>query len=81
MGGWEDHLIEEYGLKYALVVMSMKEAFDLNLEIDIDESHAMFPGPSFGQLLHGTQPAGSEASKALSILKATGEYHGYSRRK
>lgn len=81
VGGTEDHLIDEYKLKYAMVVMSLQQALDLKLEIDIDERHAMFSGPPFGQLLHGTQPAGSEASKALSILKATGEYHGYSRRK
>ena len=69
-----------YGLKEARVVFSESEAAELGLAIDHDDSHAVENnGQSFALLLHGTQPAGSEASKALQALKASGTKFSYSR--
>ena len=73
-GGREDHLIDAHGLRSARVVFSEDES--PGLEIDHDDSHAMRHGPDFALLIHGPQPAGSEASKAISALRAQGEY-GY----
>ena len=68
-GGKHDHLIDKHKLKSATVVFSHEQAKQLNLELDHDDSHAYKPGPSFGQLIHGSQPKGSEASKAITKLK------------
>lgn len=78
-GGTHDHLIEQERLRSARVVFSEHEAAALGLEIDHDDSHAMQPGPSFALLIHGAQPAGSEAAKAITALRAQGEY-GYGER-
>jgi hypothetical protein len=75
-GGTHDHFIEQHGLRYARVVYSEAEAEDLGLEIDHDDSHATRHGPSFSLLIHGTQPQGSLAAKAVSELRAQGEF-GY----
>lgn len=75
-GGKHDHLITTHNLKSAQVVYSELEAEKKGLEIDNDDSHAYKRGPSFAQLIHGTQPAGSEASKALTLLKLSG-WTGY----
>ncbi len=72
-GGKYDNLIEEQMLKEAVVVYSEQEAIDKGLEIDHDDSHAAFGTESFALLLHGTQPKGSVASKALSALRAAGK--------
>ena len=58
------------------MVFSEAEAASLGLEIDHDDSHAMRPGPSFALLLHGVQPRGTAAGRALSVLRQQGEY-GY----
>lgn len=71
-GGSDDHLIDAHGLRSALVVYSDA----LGLEIDHDDSHAMQHGPDFALLIHGTQPAGTEAAKAVASLRAQGEF-GY----
>lgn len=71
-GGKKDTLISEYGLREAVVVFSEGEAERKGLEIDNDDSHAARPdlkGNSFGLLIHGTQPKGTEAAVALSALK------------
>lgn len=78
-GGTHNHLIAEHGLRYARVVFSEAEAAALGLPLDHDDSHAMRPGPSFALLLHGTQPPGSPAAKALSALWASGQF-GYGER-
>ena len=73
-GGKLDHLIEEHGLREARVVLSPDECSDLG-PIDDDDSHAANPATrndSFRLLIHGTQPPGSDASKALQILKKEG---------
>jgi hypothetical protein len=83
-GGRDDHLIDEHGLKEAVVVYTEKQAEDLGLEIDHDDSHAANPSlrdESFALLIHGTQPKGSEASEALKVLKREGTKHSYSRKK
>jgi len=77
-GGRFDHLIDEHDLKSAEVIYSLEEAERKGLELDHDDSHAYLPGRSFGQLIHGTQPAGSDASKALSNLNKNHGYTGYS---
>jgi hypothetical protein len=79
-GGSEDSLIAEHDLRYAKVVFSEDEAKTEGLPIDHDDSHAMVNGPSFALLIHGTQPKGSEAGKALAKLRKQGK-GGYSRKR
>ena len=70
-GGDLDHMIEEHGLREALVVLSAKESEHVG-EIDHTDIHAADPArrnESFRLLIHGSQPAGSDAAKALQILK------------
>lgn len=71
LGGTHDHLIGENGLRYAQVVFTEQEAKDLGFEIDHDDSHAIKGTKSFALLLHGTQPPGTEASKAWQVIKKT----------
>jgi len=68
-GGKHDKLIDLHNLKCATVVYSHEQAAHLNLELDHDDSHAYKPTGSFAQLIHGTQPKGSSASKAISKLR------------
>jgi hypothetical protein len=75
-GGTHDHLIEQHGLRSARVVLSEDEAHALGLPIDHDDSCAMQHGRDFALLIHGTQPASSEAAKAVAILRSQGEF-GY----
>jgi hypothetical protein len=79
VGGTHDHLIAEYGLRAAKVVFTEQEAVDLGLPLDHDDTHAMTPGGEFALLVHGAQPAGSEAAKALARLRQSGEF-GYGER-
>ena len=76
-GGKYDDMIDLHGWKEALVVYSEQEAIDKGLEIDHDDTHAAFGKDNFALLIHGTQPAGSAASKALSLLRKQGK-GGYS---
>jgi len=76
-GGRDDHLIATKGLRSATVVFSEAEADRLGAEIDHDDSHAARPSlrdQSFALLIHGTQPAGTEAATALRELKGKGSY-------
>lgn len=73
-GGKYDNLIEDLNLREARVVFSESEAASLRLAIDHDDSHAATRGGSFALLIHGTQPAGSDASAALAQLKGKGSY-------
>jgi len=77
-GGTDDELIDRIGLKESVVVGSPEQAESEGLEIDHDDSHALFGQESFGLLIHGTQPKGTESAKALSALKARGIDSGYS---
>lgn len=81
-GGTHDKLIKICGFREAVVVFSEKEAFDLGLEIDHDDSHAARPSlrkNNFALLIHGTQPAGTPAAAALRELRKAGVKHSYSR--
>ena len=76
-GGRDDHMIDEFSLRSAKVVFSETEADSLGLAIDHDDSHAANPAwrdDSFALLIHGTQPAGSDAATALKQLKGKGSY-------
>src|SRR5262249_23848789 len=79
-GGRDDHLIERYGLRSARVVFSEEEAADLGLALDHDDRLAMAHGDDFALLLHGTQPKGSPAAKAVRALRDAG-WTGYSGKK
>ena len=69
-GGKWDKMIHEHGLRSSTVVFSVEQAEQLGLEIDHDDSHAADPTKaSFALLIHGVQPAGSEASKAIKQLR------------
>lgn len=70
-GGESDALIDQANLVSAKVVFSEDEAKQLGLEIDHDDSKAIKNEKSFALLLHGGQPAGSEASKAWQKIKTT----------
>ena len=85
MGGKFDHFIV-VGLfpRYAIVVNSEEEAETMGylllgrpLEIDHDDSHCFGPSP-FALLVHGSQPKGSEAGKAINARKKAGLFVGYS---
>lgn len=78
-GGLRDDLIKEHNLKEAVVVYSEKQAVDMGLEIDHDDTHAYKQEKSFALLIHGSQPAGSEASNALKELKKEG-WTGYTKK-
>jgi len=77
-GGKQDNLIEQYNLKSVKVVYTVEQAGDMI--IDHDDTSAFMQDKSFCLLLHGVQPKGSEASKALSVLKKQG-IHGYGKKK
>lgn len=77
-GGRMDSLIEKHNLKQAIVVYSEQQAKDLGLEIDHDDTHAYKQDESFALLIHGSQPKGSEAGKALQELKEKG-WTGYTK--
>ena len=77
-GGKFDGLIEHIAIKSVKVVYSPEQAEAEGLEIDHDDSHAVFGAESFGLLIHGTQPKDSKSAKALSSLKARGIESGYS---
>ena len=82
-GGKHDDLIDLHGWKEALVVYSEEEADELGLEIDHDDSHAANPDTreqSFALLIHGVQPAGSEAAQAIKALKDANVQFSYSRK-
>lgn len=80
-GGTCDNLIAKHKLRSAEVVYSVNEAKQKGLEIDHDDSHAITAENSFALLIHGTQPAGSDASKAWEKVKKTiGGYGNGSKR-
>jgi len=71
-GGKYDHLIKPLNIRIAKVVFSEAEA--KGLPIDYNDSHAATSGGNFALLLHGIQPKGTPAAKALSKLKGKGTY-------
>jgi hypothetical protein len=78
-GGKLDNMIDQYNLKYAEVVYSEQEAKEKGLEIDHDDSHAYDFNHSFALLIHGTQPKGSKAAAAKSLLAKQG-WTGYKKK-
>ena len=82
-GGRRDDLIDAHNLRSVRVVYSEAEAKAFRLDIDHDDSHAADPkraNKPFALLLHGAQPAGSEASAAIKAMKAAGTQFSYSRK-
>ena len=76
-GGRDDDLIKRHRLRFARVVYSTYQARQERLPIDHDDSHAADPvrsGQSFALLIHGTQPSGSKAQKAVKRLNGVGSY-------
>jgi len=65
-GGSHDHLIDEYGMREAVVIL---RGSDATYEIDEDDTHAAHSGGSFNLLIHAAQPAGSPAMEAWEILR------------
>lgn len=78
-GSKDDSLIEKHDLKNVEIVFSEEEAIAKGIEIDHDDSHCWDKNcKKFALLIHGAQPAGSEASKAVSKLRKEG-IMGYQR--
>jgi hypothetical protein len=78
-GGTLDYLIPKHPnifKRVAYVVYTEEEAAERGLEIDHDDSHCLGDRP-FALLVHGSQRAGTEASKALSQRKKEGKFVGY----
>ena len=73
IGGKFDNLIELHKLRHVKVVFSESEASTLGLPIDHDDTLAWKTDGNFALLLHGTQPAGSEAGKMLYQLRKAGK--------
>lgn len=70
-GGDLDHMIDQHALREALVVLSADEDEHVG-ELDHTDIHAADPArrnESFRLLIHGSQPAGTDAARALQILK------------
>ena len=78
-GGTHDWLIAMNQLKEAIVVFHPDEAERMGLAIDHDDSLAMHGTSSFALLLHGTQPAKSKASVALSAMRKEGVQFSYAK--
>ena len=68
-GGKFDSYIEKYNLRNVKVVFSDKEATDLNLPIDHDDTNVWKHNGNFALLIHGTQPAGTLAAKQVYALR------------
>ena len=81
-GGSLDHMIPQYPdvfKRVAYVVYTEQEAEDRGLEIDHDDSHCFGDKP-FALLVHGSQPAGSEAGAAIQQRKKEGGFVGYAKK-
>ena len=82
-GGLYDHLIDRYQLKHANVIFHPNMAN--GMPIDHSDINAVFtyatesnPTGSFNLLIHGMQPAKSDASKAIQRLKRENIRFSYS---
>ena len=75
-GGKYDNLIPKSKVKSAKVFFSTDEAKALGLDIDHTDDLAISGSDDFALVIHGSQPAGSEASKALSANRKKG-FTGY----
>jgi hypothetical protein len=79
-GGAYDELIVDSGLRKAVVVLRESEAEAAGLEIDHDDTHAWAYDRDFALVIHGTQPAGSDASKARQENRKAGKFTGYGKK-
>ena len=77
-GSKEDALIGEYELDSAKVIFHPSERG--SLPIDKNEYHAVNEVGSFALLLHGTQKADSEGSKAIKRMNKEGIKYSYSKK-
>jgi hypothetical protein len=80
-GGTLDYLIPKYPdvfKRVAHVVYTEDQAAELGLEIDHSDELCLGDKP-FALLVHGSQRAGSDASKAISQRKKEGGFVGYGR--
>lgn len=68
-----ESIINNNNLRYSRVVYSVEEAKNLRLKIDYDDSLACCTKENFALLIHGQQPAGSEASKAVGAISKSGD--------
>ena len=75
-GGKYDNLIPQTMVKSAKVFFSTDEAKALGLEVDHTDDLAISGADDFALVIHGSQPAGSDASKALAANKKKG-FTGY----
>lgn len=80
-GGKYDHLIEAgHYPRNSRVVLNDAEAISHGLPVDHTDQHAYSSTPhAFCHLVHGSQPAGSVAGKAIQARKKAGQFVGYSR--
>ncbi len=62
-GGKHDHLIDEYGLKYALLVFTEAEAKEKDLIIDTDDKLAAYGNKSFALLENFSNPRNKNKNK------------------
>ncbi len=71
-GGTLDHMITEHSLPESVVVFSEAEADKKGIPVDEDDSHAYRQNgsTSFALVIHGTQPKGSEASRAWQAIRS-----------
>jgi len=82
-GGLYDSMITQYPevfKRYARVVYSQQEADSLGLSVDHDDSHC-FKDQPFALIVHGSQRAGSAASKAIATRRKLGGFVGYNKAK
>ena len=80
-GGQLDHMLIKHPDVYkriAYVVYTEEEAEKLGLEIDHDDSHCFGDKP-FAILVHGSQEAGSDASKAIAQRRKEKRFTGYNK--
>ena len=78
-GGKYDNLIPSTMTKSARVFFSQEEAKALDLDIDYTDDFAISGKDDFALVIHGSQPAGTSASKALQVLKKKG-FTGYGKK-
>jgi len=76
VGGMRDDLIKRHGLKHSRVIFHPDQAN--GMPIDHNDINAVFGDHSFNLLLHGTQPAGSDAGKAIKRMKSENIKFSYS---
>lgn len=73
-GGKFDNMIKTYKLRNVRVVFSEAQASKFwKLKLDHDDKLAWQGDENFALLLHGTQPAGTKAAKALYKLRKLGQ--------